>query len=60
MENEEHVKCSFCGKNKQDTDVLIAGISAHICNSCIEQAYNILDLENLTTTFSDSSNYWWF
>ena len=46
MENKEHVKCSFCGKNKQDTDVLIAGISAHICDSCIEQAYNILDLEN--------------
>ena len=46
MENKEYVKCSFCGKNKQDTDVLIAGISAHICNSCIEQAYNILDLEN--------------
>ena len=45
MESKEIVKCSFCGKNKQDTDVLIAGISAHICDSCIEQAYNILDLE---------------
>ena len=45
MEKKEIVKCSFCGKNKQDTDVLIAGISAHICDSCIEQAYNILDLE---------------
>ena len=27
MKNEEHIKCSFCGKNKQDTDVLIAGIT---------------------------------
>ena len=45
MESKELVKCSFCGKNKQDTDVLIAGITAHICDSCIEQAYNILDLE---------------
>ena len=45
MESKEIVKCSFCGKNKQDTDVLIAGITAHICDSCIEQAYNILDLE---------------
>ena len=45
MEKKELVKCSFCGKNKQDTDVLIAGITAHICDSCIEQAYNILDLE---------------
>ena len=45
MESKEIIKCSFCGNNKQDTDVLIAGISAHICDSCIEQAYNILDLE---------------
>ena len=43
MENKEDVICSFCGKNKQDTDVLIAGISAHICDRCIEQAYDILD-----------------
>ena len=55
MANEEHVKCSFCGKNKQDTDILIAGISAHICNSCIEQAYNILDLENSDELLLDKS-----
>ena len=46
MESKELVKCSFCGKNKQDTDVLIAGISAHICDRCIEQAYNILEIES--------------
>ena len=46
MENKEIVKCSFCGRNKQDTDVLIAGISAHICDSCIEQAYNILEADS--------------
>jgi len=46
VENKEIVKCSFCGRNKQDTDVLIAGISAHICDSCIEQAYNILEADS--------------
>ena len=46
MENKEIVKCSFCGRNKQDTDVLIAGITAHICDSCIEQAYNILEADS--------------
>ena len=46
MENKEVVKCSFCGKNKQDTDVLIAGINAHICDSCIEQAYDILESDS--------------
>jgi len=44
--NKEIVKCSFCGRNKQDTDVLIAGITAHICDSCIEQAYNILEADS--------------
>lgn len=55
MEKKELVKCSFCGKNKQDTDVLIAGITAHICDSCIEQAYNILDLENSDQITLDKS-----
>ena len=55
MEKKELVKCSFCGKNKQDTDVLIAGITAHICDSCIEQAYNILDLENSDQPTLDKS-----
>ena len=34
--------CSFCGRNKKDVDVLVAGISAHICNFCIEQAFEIV------------------
>ncbi|MBT5698685.1 MAG: ATP-dependent Clp protease ATP-binding subunit ClpX [Flavobacteriales bacterium] len=55
MEKKELVKCSFCGKNKQDADVLIAGITAHICDSCIEQAYNILDLENSDQPTLDKS-----
>ena len=46
MDNKEVIRCSFCGKNKQDTDVLIAGISAHICDRCIEQAYEILDVDS--------------
>jgi ATP-dependent Clp protease ATP-binding subunit ClpX len=46
MNNKEGVKCSFCGKNKQDTDILIAGITAHICDRCIEQAYDILEVES--------------
>jgi ATP-dependent Clp protease ATP-binding subunit ClpX len=34
--------CSFCGRNKKDVDVLVSGISAHICNFCIEQAFEIV------------------
>ncbi|MBN2596726.1 ATP-dependent Clp protease ATP-binding subunit ClpX [Labilibaculum sp.] len=43
-------KCSFCGREKKDTNLLIAGISGHICDSCIEQAYAIVqeELKNRT------------
>src|SRR5690554_570371 len=36
------LECSFCGNKKSQTDILIAGRSAHICETCIEQAYGIL------------------
>lgn len=38
-------KCSFCGRDKRDTNLLIAGISGHICDSCVEQAYEIVQEE---------------
>ena len=38
-------KCSFCGRERKNTNLLIAGVSGHICDSCIEQAHNILDEE---------------
>ena len=41
-------KCSFCGRAKRETRVLIAGLNAHICDSCIHQAQTILE-EELTT-----------
>ena len=42
MSENEKVLCSFCGRNKQDTNILIAGASAHICDACIEQAHEIV------------------
>lgn len=39
-------KCSFCGRDKKDTNLLIAGISGHICDSCIEQAHEIIKEES--------------
>lgn len=36
-------KCSFCGRNAKDVNMLIAGISAHICNDCAEQAHIIVN-----------------
>jgi ATP-dependent Clp protease ATP-binding subunit ClpX len=42
MSETNIVVCSFCGKDKQDTNILIAGSHAHICDLCIEQAHNIV------------------
>lgn len=39
---KEGMSCSFCGREKKDTNVLIAGISGHICDHCIRQAYGIV------------------
>ena len=39
---KEALKCSFCGKQKSDTNLLIAGLGAHICDLCIEQAHGIV------------------
>lgn len=39
------ITCSFCGRNKKDVDLMISGISAHICDKCIVQAQQILSEE---------------
>lgn len=39
---KEVLECSFCGRNKPETNLLIAGINAHICDKCIEQAHGIV------------------
>lgn len=44
---QKEIKCSFCGANKQDSLMLIAGLDAHICDKCIGQANDIL-AEELT------------
>ncbi len=40
---EEH--CYFCGRPKAETELLVSGMEAKICNQCIEQAKTILDEE---------------
>ena len=45
MKTPKDIKCSFCGRDKSETYVLIAGITGHICDQCIQQAQNILSDE---------------
>jgi ATP-dependent Clp protease ATP-binding subunit ClpX len=39
------LNCSFCGRPKPDTQLLIAGLDAHICDRCIIQAHGIVQEE---------------
>ena len=38
-------KCSFCGREKKEVELLIAGIDGHICDCCADQAYSIIQEE---------------
>jgi ATP-dependent Clp protease ATP-binding subunit ClpX len=38
-------RCSFCGREKREARVLIAGLNGHICDNCIQQAQTILEEE---------------
>jgi len=38
----EILECSFCGRKKAETNLLIAGLDAHVCDRCIEQAHGIV------------------
>ena len=40
--SDEELICSFCGRSKPQTDLLIAGLDAHICDKCIHQAHGIV------------------
>lgn len=42
MTEKKNLSCSFCGKNREAVDKLIAGPSVYICNECISLSYNII------------------
>lgn len=45
MKQKQDIVCSFCGRDKSQANVLIAGINGHICDQCIAQAQNIINEE---------------
>ncbi|WP_018337111.1 ATP-dependent Clp protease ATP-binding subunit ClpX [Butyricimonas synergistica] len=38
-------KCSFCGRSRDEVDLLIAGMDGFICEMCAQQAYDIVQEE---------------
>ncbi len=51
------VTCSFCGRKKKDVDLMVSGIHAHICNYCIDQAFQILQEEKKTKEVGDKPSF---
>lgn len=39
---KDDLYCSFCGRPKSETNLLIAGMDSHICDRCVEQANGIV------------------
>lgn len=39
----ENIKCSFCGRNANEVELMLRGFNANICNICIEEAKKQID-----------------
>ncbi|HAZ6113020.1 TPA: ATP-dependent Clp protease ATP-binding subunit ClpX [Staphylococcus aureus] len=52
-EDEENLKCSFCGKDQDQVKKLVAGSGVYICNECIELCSEIVE-EELAQNTSES------
>ncbi len=39
--------CSFCGRSRSEVGLLVAGVTGHICDSCISQANSIIQEEEV-------------
>jgi len=51
MAKQQILHCSFCGRNRDEVKILIAGQDGHICESCVEHAEEIIEQElGLATT----------
>ena len=45
MPKQSHLHCSFCGRNRDEVKILIAGQEGHICENCVEHAQEIIAQE---------------
>lgn len=54
---EKGFKCTFCGRNKSDVNLLISGIQGSICDYCVQQAYHIINENISEKKNTENSNY---
>ncbi|NCO56057.1 MAG: ATP-dependent Clp protease ATP-binding subunit ClpX [Bacteroidetes bacterium CG02_land_8_20_14_3_00_31_25] len=48
-------KCSFCGRSRKETRILIQGMAGFICEDCVDQAQQILDEGKVVTNKKTNS-----
>ncbi|HEV2354700.1 MAG TPA: ATP-dependent Clp protease ATP-binding subunit ClpX [Puia sp.] len=48
--------CSFCGRNRDEVKILIAGQEGHICENCVEHAQEIIQQELMIREDSPGSS----
>lgn len=51
------VHCSFCGRSRDEVEILIAGQDGHICENCVEHAQEIIDHEFHEKAISRNSTF---
>ena len=51
----EIVECSFCGKPKEKTKLMIGGMGIYICDECVVRAYQLVEEETKISNTSASS-----
>jgi ATP-dependent Clp protease ATP-binding subunit ClpX len=59
MAKQPTLYCSFCGRNRDEVKILIAGQEGHICENCVEHAQEIIgqELGHQPAKSTPSSNY---
>ncbi len=50
---DQQIRCSFCGKSKDDVDKVIAGAGVFICNECVRLCGSILEMPSEPATAAE-------
>jgi ATP-dependent Clp protease ATP-binding subunit ClpX len=51
---DESLVCSFCGKNAKEVNVLVSGTEVHICDDCVDNARQIIQHHQQSTTLEQT------
>ncbi len=55
--SKKEAGCSFCGRSRSEVGMLIAGVTGHICESCVSQAHTIIKEEEVSQTHTSKSEH---